>query len=1126
MTEGGHNESLVKKVVMAYTYVAIWIGLSGLVIMYNKYLLAYHGFPYPITLTMWHMFFCAALAIGLVKSGRVQAISMDRETYTKAIVPIGACYAITLWVGNAAYLYLSVSFIQMLKALMPAAVFGVGVMFGTEKYNNNTMINMFLVTVGVAIASYGELNFNLTGVLFQLSSIFSESIRLVMVQILLQSRGLKLNPVTTLYFVAPCCFCFLLIPFFFLEAGKIAADPNLDLNPLIFISNATAAFGLNMAVFLLIGKTSALTMNIAGVVKDWLLIGLSVWMFKSAVSGLNLFGYFIAFLAVCWYNYRKLQAMQAAAAPLQPPPCASVRALRSSAEGLTEAEAAARLRNHGLNAVAATGPPAWYRVLWSAFAHPFNAILLLLAGTAVPTQDAATAVIMLTMVSASTALRFWQELKSTVAAARLMAMVHTRATVVRRDARTGLPAEQVIDQRAVVPGDCVRLFAGEMMPGDVRILRSRDLYVGEAALTGESLPVEKAAAAAPPATPGAPPPPALLECRNLGFMGTHVVSGTGLGVVVATGGQTYLSTVADALSQRKPPNAFERGVLRVSYLLIAFMVCMVPLVMLLNGLRTGDWGQRTIVKRLDAVQNLGAMDILCADKTGTLTRDEVVLTRWLDWRGEENAGALRWASLNARFQTGNRNLLDAAILQSGEGGGCRAQLLQLGARLNADGLRVLAVAVKELPTAVAALEAASAGDGGSVDDAPGVRWSGSSLTPSTDDSSSSRGSAHVTPGGSPAAPGTPPPAHDAAAAAVAAAAPGAAPGGAAAGSDGPSYGPAVEAGAVFVGFLAFLDPPKPDAARAVLELADKSVRLKVLTGDSVEVACKVCAEVGLPVACVATGPELAQLGAAEFVAAVQRATVLGRLTPPQKARVVTALKGAGHTGNSIKYIKLAASSNFGNVFSVLIASALLPFAPMRPIQLLTQNLLYDLSQTAIPFDTMDASYLGLPRQWSAADIGRFMLAIGPISSIWDVATFAVLWFAYGANSPERQALFQSGWFAVGICTQTLIVHAIRTERLPFIEEVAAPPLAWATLIISAIGLALPATRVGAVERMTPLPPSFYAWVAAVLLAYMLCVQLAKRVYIRAFCSWLGMALFVFIGTGAAMMFSSIKSKDY
>ncbi|KAL4451586.1 hypothetical protein ABPG75_007248 [Micractinium tetrahymenae] len=318
MTEAGHNDSVVQKVITAYTYVAIWIGLSGVVIMFNKYLLAYGGFPYPITLTMWHMFFCAALAIGLVKSGKVQAISMDRETYMRAIVPIGACYAVTLWVGNAAYLYLSVSFIQMLKALMPVAVFSVGVLFGTDKYNSRTFANMVLVTIGVAIASYGELNFNIIGVAFQLTSIFSESIRLVLVQILLQSRGLKLNPVTTLYFVAPCCFCFLLFPFFFLEAGKIAADTQLEINPLIFLSNALAAFGLNMAVFLLIGKTSALTMNIAGVVKDWLLIGLSVWMFKSAVSGLNLLGYFIAFLAVCWYNYQKLQAMQANAAPLQP----------------------------------------------------------------------------------------------------------------------------------------------------------------------------------------------------------------------------------------------------------------------------------------------------------------------------------------------------------------------------------------------------------------------------------------------------------------------------------------------------------------------------------------------------------------------------------------------------------------------------------------------------------------------------------------------------------------------------------------------------------------------------------------------------------------------------------------
>lgn len=306
-------ESVFFKIVKAYMYVAIWIGLSGVVIMFNKYLLAYRGFPYPISLTMWHMFFCATLAIGLVRTGVVQGINMDRETYIKAIVPIGACYSITLWVGNAAYLYLSVSFIQMLKALMPVAVFSVGCAFGTDKYNWPTMANMLLVTVGVAVASYGELNFNIVGVAYQMASILSESTRLVMVQILLQSRGLKLNPVTTLYYVAPCCFCFLLLPFTLLEAGKVASDPNLDINPFLLIANAAAAFGLNMAVFLLIGKTSALTMNIAGVVKDWMLIGLSVALFKSAVTSLNLFGYFIAFLAVCWYNYRKFQSMKEAA---------------------------------------------------------------------------------------------------------------------------------------------------------------------------------------------------------------------------------------------------------------------------------------------------------------------------------------------------------------------------------------------------------------------------------------------------------------------------------------------------------------------------------------------------------------------------------------------------------------------------------------------------------------------------------------------------------------------------------------------------------------------------------------------------------------------------------------------
>ncbi|KAL4451583.1 hypothetical protein ABPG75_007245 [Micractinium tetrahymenae] len=935
----------------------------------------------------------------------------------------------------------------------------------------------------------------------------------------------------------------------------------------------------------------------------------------------------------------------------QAPAC--LTSLQASREGLTEREATERLRKHGPNAIAARGPAAWYSVLWHAFWHPFNAILLLLAGVSFLTADLAAAAIMLVMVTASTALRFWQELKSTVAAARLAEMMHTRAAVIRLDEQTGLPVERLVDQRTVVPGDCVRLYAGEMMPGDVRLLQARDLFAGQAALTGEAMPVEKSARAA--CRSGAAPPP-LLECRCLGFTGTHVVSGTGLGLVIATGNSTYISTLADQLSRQKPPNAFQRGVQRVSWLLIAFMAAMVPLVVACNGLMTGDWAQaalfgisvavgltpemlpmvvnanlargavamakqRTIVKRLDAVQNLGAMDILCTDKTGTLTQDQVVLTRWLDWRGAKSPQALSFAFLNAFFQTGSRNLLDAAILGSGKAAGLegeaerferldelpfdfvrrrlsvvlqgeggppllvckgaveetvglccsvqagqetqplddrgRDELLALGERLNADGLRVLAVAVRELPSVGEALAAATAiGDGASG----AASGNASPRCPGWEAGSSGAGAAAGLAGaggseGGEASPSAPPtplarqqrPAspHGGSAASLA--------------SLGIGFSADDEAGMCFVGFLAFLDPPKETARQAVAELHAKSVALKVLTGDSLEVARHVCRQVGIPADRVTTGPALAKLGAAEFVDAARQASVIGKLTPAQKARVVAALKDARHTvgflgdgindalalrtadvgisvdtgsdiakdaadvilleksllvlehgvvqgrethGNTIKYIKMAASSNFGNVFSVLIASACLPFQPMRPIQLLTQNLLYDLSQTAIPFDTMDASYLAVPRGWSASSLLTFMLCIGPISSIFDVTTFALLWFVYGANNPERQALFQTGWFTVGIVTQILIVHLIRTERIPFLQEVAAWPVVLATLLVAAVGLALPYTPIGRVERMAELPPSFYAWVTATMAGYMLAVQLAKWLYKKAFRSWL------------------------
>lgn len=290
----------------AYGYVALWITLSALVILYNKWMLTSFKFDYPIALTMWHMAFCSGLAFSLVKLGFVEPVSISRDMYLRAIVPIGALFAGTLWLGNAAYIFLSVSFIQMLKALMPVAVFLVGCTLGTEHYSGPTLLNMLIVSGGVAIASLGELNFVTVGVVLQLLSIMAESTRLTLVQILLQRKGIKLNPVSTLYYVAPCCFAFLCIPFVSIELPRIMRAENINLNPWVFVSNATAAFALNMSVFLLIGKTSALTMNVAGVVKDWLLIGMSALIFHSPVTQLNLFGYSIAFVAVCIYNYRKL----------------------------------------------------------------------------------------------------------------------------------------------------------------------------------------------------------------------------------------------------------------------------------------------------------------------------------------------------------------------------------------------------------------------------------------------------------------------------------------------------------------------------------------------------------------------------------------------------------------------------------------------------------------------------------------------------------------------------------------------------------------------------------------------------------------------------------------------------
>ncbi|KAE9602284.1 hypothetical protein Lal_00050067 [Lupinus albus] len=311
------SDGVVKKIILSYTYVAIWIFLSFTVIVYNKYILdrKMYNWPYPISLTMIHMAFCSSLAYLLVRVFKlVEPVSMSRDLYLRSVVPIGLLYSLSLWFSNSAYIYLSVSFIQMLKALMPVAVYSIGVVFKKEMFKNETMANMVSISLGVAVAAYGEAKFDSWGVTLQLMAVAFEATRLVLIQILLNSKGISLNPITSLYYIAPCCLLFLSIPWVIMEYPSLRDNSSFHLDFVIFGTNSTCAFALNLAVFLLVGKTSALTMNVAGVVKDWLLIAFSWSVIKDTVTPLNLIGYGLAFLGVAYYNHSKLQALKASEA--------------------------------------------------------------------------------------------------------------------------------------------------------------------------------------------------------------------------------------------------------------------------------------------------------------------------------------------------------------------------------------------------------------------------------------------------------------------------------------------------------------------------------------------------------------------------------------------------------------------------------------------------------------------------------------------------------------------------------------------------------------------------------------------------------------------------------------------
>ncbi|MFC5523951.1 magnesium-translocating P-type ATPase [Polaromonas jejuensis] len=848
--------------------------------------------------------------------------------------------------------------------------------------------------------------------------------------------------------------------------------------------------------------------------------------------------------------------------------------LNTSKEGLTDDEADAIRANIGPNEVEHEKPiPGWLH-LWLSYKNPFNLLLTVLAVVSYFTEDIKAAIVIGSMVVLSTLIRFVQERRSNQAAQALKELVSNKASVIRcalsddddaaRPLESSPAGPKEIPIKQLVPGDIVLLSAGDMIPADCRVMSAKDLFVSQSAMTGESLPVEKF----PDANGSAG---SALEMANLVFMGTNVVSGAATVVVLATGNNTYFGALATRVTaSTRETTAFQAGVNKVSWLLIRFALVMVPIVFMINGFTKGDWPEaflfalsvavgltpemlpmivtstlakgavllsrkKVIVKRLDAIQNFGAMNVLCTDKTGTLTQDKIALARHTDVFGHESEEVLEFAYLNSFYQTGLKNLLDRAVLEHFEVAKelqlsknykkideipfdfqrrrmsvvvserddhheliCKGALEEIVAActrvrdgeqtvaldaamlervyrvtrdLNEEGLRVVAVAMKEIPPSQVA------------------------------------------------------------------------------------YSVADESDLTLIGYIAFLDPPKESTAPALKALAENGVTVKVLTGDNELVTAEVCRQVGLAVQGIVLGPQIDLMDDSTLAEAVERHTIFAKLSPLNKERIVRSLRGNGHVvgfmgdgindapalraadigisvdsavdiakeaadiillerslmvleegviegrktfSNMLKYIRMTASSNFGNVFSVLIASVFLPFLPMLPLQLLVQNLLYDISQIAIPFDNVDATMVARPLKWNPDDIRRFMIFFGPISSIFDITTFLVMWYVFKANAAEHQMLFQSGWFVVGLLTQTLIVHMIRTPRIPFIESRAAGPLMAMTLLIMALGVFLPMGPLASYFKLQALPLHYFAWLAAILLSYAMLTTLMKRHYIRRF----------------------------
>ena len=828
----------------------------------------------------------------------------------------------------------------------------------------------------------------------------------------------------------------------------------------------------------------------------------------------------------------------------------------SSAAGLGDEEVAKRQATFGPNRVGREHRQSILSELWTRARNPLNGLLLALAVASYYLGDYRAAVVIAIMVVLAIVTSFVQEHRANRAAEALRAMVHTSAAVRRPgkgEGYTEIPVEQI------VPGDVVRLSAGDMIPADLRLIESHDLYINQSALTGEAMPAEK------DANPCASAEQDVLELRNLCFMGANVVSGYGCGLVLRTGPATLFGTLASDIAGQEPVTAFDRDIGKITWLMIRFILVMVPLVFVINGVTKHDWLEallfavavgvgltpemlpmivsvnlakgaiamsrvKVIVKRLSAIQNLGAMDVLCTDKTGTLTQDRIILKRHLDLAGNDSEKVLEFAYLNSHYQSGLTNLLDEAILAHVDlhkSLGPDSGITKLDELPFDFERRRMSVVVKR-PDSVNMLICK-----GAVEEIFSVstRYELGDETGDLDASHFAKAQAETVE----------------------------------LNSDGfrvvavaysivdakPAYTLADEANLTLLGYIAFLDPPKDSAREAIAALGEKGIEVKVLTGDNDIVTRKICADVELKAGGLLLGRDIAKMSDAELDAKVDATNIFAKLTPSQKERIIRSLRRGGHVvgflgdgindspalkaadvgvsvdtavdiakesadiillekslmvlregvvegrrvfANVTKYIRMGLSSNFGNMLSVLGASIFLPFLPMAPIQVLTNNLLYDFSQASIPTDEVDADSLLTPRRWEIFGLFRYMVTIGPISSIFDYATFGMMIFILGGWT--NPALFQTGWFVESLISQTLIIHILRTAKIPFLESRASSALVATTLIVCVVGISLPFTGLGAVIGFVPLPWLYWPLLFVLIMAYAVLTQLVKAALVR------------------------------